>query len=101
AERFALQQLAHQEWRPLGSADVVDRQQIGMIEHPRRARLLLESLQALFIAERDGGQNLDRDVASEASVGRAIDGAHTSLADPSGHPVRPEHRVFLEKHDLW
>src|SRR5205085_7712322 len=101
AERLPFEELADQERRPFTVADVVDRQQVRMIEHPGGARFLLESLQAFLVAERDRRQDFDRDVAAETSVRCAVDRAHTSLADPSGDPVRPEHRVFLEMHDLW
>ena len=100
AERFTFQQLADEKRGAVGVADVVDRQQIRMIEHACGARFLLESLQTLLVAERHRGQNFDGHIAAEASVGGAINRAHTPLADPSGNPVRPEHRVFLENHSV-
>ena len=63
--------------------DVVDRQQIGMIEHPGGARFLLEALQPLLVAECDGGQDLDRDTASEADCRSRCRLRHTPF------PIRP------------
>ena len=68
AQRLALQQLGDEVRRALRVADVVDRQEVGMIEHPGRARFLLEPHEPLAIAERDVRQNLDGDVPSEPRV---------------------------------
>jgi hypothetical protein len=43
-----------------------------VVEHPRRARFLLEAYEPFPIADRDTGQNLDRDIAPEARVLRAV-----------------------------
>jgi hypothetical protein len=100
AQRLALQQLAD-DVRPAGVAsDVVDREQVGMVEHPDGARFLLEALQRLRVVGPDVGQHLDRDVAPEARVGGAIHHTHTAFADRTGNTVRPEHRLWLEGHGV-
>jgi hypothetical protein len=96
AQRHAFEQLADDVRRPTLVADVVNRQQVGMIEHPGRARLLLETLHAFLIAERERGQDFDRDVASEARVFRAIHGTHAAFAEKAHDPIGTEHGVRLE-----
>ena len=99
AQRFTFQELADQERSAVGVADVVDRQQVRMIEHPGCARFLLEALHPLAIAHRDGGENLDGNITAQARVPGAVDGAHTSFAEPRHDPVRPHHGVLLKEHE--
>ena len=56
----------------------------------RRARFLLEALQALGIGRERRGQDLDGDVATEPRVAGAIDLAHPAGADLAEDLVRPE-----------
>ena len=98
-QRLAFQQLADEVRIVfLVAADVVDREQVGMIEHPGGARLLFEAQQPLAIADGDVGQNLDRHVAPEARVLGAIHHAHAALADNSSDLVRAQDRVRLQRH---
>ena len=53
-------------------ADVVDAEDVGMVERRGRARFLLESRQAIGFGARAGRQHLDRDVAPEPRIARAI-----------------------------
>ena len=52
-----------------------------MVEDPRGLGLLLEAAQPLRVLGERGRQDLDRDVAPEARVPRAVDLAHPSRAD--------------------
>ena len=96
AERHAFEQFADDVRRPALVADVVNRQQVGMIEHPGRARFLLEALHAFLIAERERGQDFDGHVASEARVFGAIDRTHAALAEKAHDPIGTEHGIRLE-----
>ena len=46
-----------------------------------------------------GGQHLDRDVAAEAGVARAVDLAHPAGAEKAEDLVRPETRTHRDGHD--
>ncbi len=71
-----------------------------MVEHPGGARFLFESGQPLVIAQRGGGEDLDRHVAAETRVLGAVHRSHPALAEHAHDPVRTEHRVFLERHGV-
>jgi hypothetical protein len=49
-------------------ADVVDRKDVRMVQRRSRARLLLEPLQTFGAGRKGGGQDLDRDLMSEAWI---------------------------------
>ena len=68
-------------------ADVMHDEDIWMIERARRAGLLLESLQSFFVIRVRRRQNLDRDIASQTRVARAINFAHPASADGNGNFV--------------
>ena len=74
----------------LGFADVVDRQDVRVVQGRGRARFLLEALAAIGMGGRVGRQHLDRHVASEPGVGRAIDLSHPARADRGGDAVLAE-----------
>ena len=62
-------------------ADVVQSDDIGMIERRGGPRLLLEARAPGGIVREFDGQHLERDLATQAGVARAIHFAH---------PARPE-----------
>jgi hypothetical protein len=95
-QRFAFQQLADDVVLIAFVADVVDRDDVRMVEHPRRARFLSRSGAALRVVREIAGEDLDRDVASEARVDGAIHLAHAARADLCGDPVRTELRAGNE-----
>jgi len=72
------------ESRALESVDVGD---VGVIEGGQQLRLALEAGQALGILCHLGRQHLDRDLAPELVVGRAIHLAHASRAEGCGDSV--------------
>src|ERR1044071_6421153 len=71
-------------------ADVIDRDEMRMIQPGGRPRLALESLQRFRVRGDVVRKNLDRDVAPEARVARAIDLGHPPAAEQSSDFVRPE-----------
>ena len=96
AQRLAFQQLGDEIRIVLAvAADVVDREEVGMIEHPRGARFLFEAQQTLAVADGDVGQDLDRHVAPEARVPGAIHHAHAAFTDNSSDLVRAQDGVRL------
>src|SRR5262245_34369333 len=63
-ECFALQQLRHDIWRAIVLADVMNRENVGMIQGRSSTRFLLEPLEALRIGGQCAGQDLDRDITA-------------------------------------
>ena len=87
--------------RRLVLADVEDREDVRMIERGGRAGFLLESLQAFRIAGHASGQHLDRHVAPEPRISRAIHLAHPAGAKRGQNFIRPEAGAGSEGHQLW
>ena len=81
AQRLALEQLRDDIGLALEGADVVDRQDVGVVQGPGRLRLLLEAAQPLRIARERRRQHLDRDVPLESLVARPVHLAHSSGAN--------------------
>ena len=65
----------------VGGADLVDRDDVGVIERRGRARLLLETAQAIRVLREQCRQDLDRHFPPQARVLRAIDLTHSSSAN--------------------
>ena len=80
-EIFALHQFEGEGHALLGLLEAVDRRDIGMIEGGEDLGLPPEAGHPLLILREGRGQDLDRDVASELHVPRAIDLAHAAFAD--------------------
>ena len=80
AQRLALEELGDEE-RHGADADVEDREHVGMRQRCDRARFLLEAPPPIVIGGRRRRHDLDRDVAPEPRVARAIDLAHPAGAD--------------------
>ena len=74
---------------------------LGWLSEPGGARFLLEAPQPLGIVRDGGRQDLDRHVAPEPRVPRAIDLAHPALADGRDHFVRTKSRAGGEGHGWW
>ena len=83
AQRFAFEQLRDDVGRAVVDADVVDGQDVRVIELPGGARLLLEAMQPARIRRERLGDQLDRDVAPETRIARAVDLAHAAGAEPA------------------
>ena len=89
-ERRPLHQLHHQGERAVALLDTVDLRDVGMVECRQRLRLALEARPPLGIRGQQIRQDLDRDVAIELDVARAIDLAHSAFADLGLDPVMTE-----------
>ena len=73
-----------------GLIERVDRADVRVIERRRGSGLLLEALDAGGIAREVGGQELQRDLAPEAQLGREPHLAHASRTDEGDDFVRAE-----------
>ncbi len=80
AERLAGRQLQHQERHPFGLLEPVDRGDIGMVQRRQQAGFPLEAGQPLRIPRERFGQDLDRHLAAEARVHRAVHFPHAAGA---------------------
>ena len=68
-------------------ADVVDRQDVGVVERAGGAGLVLQRRDAVGVPRGMGQQQLDGDVAAEAFVTRAPHLAHATGAEPPIDPI--------------
>ena len=73
SQRFAFEQFGNDVRRAGVPADIEDRHDIGMIQLPGGASLLLETLHPARVGGHGFGDQLDRHVATEARVARAVD----------------------------
>src|SRR5437016_12736974 len=80
-------------------ADVVNRHNVRVVEHPGGASLLFETLQTFRIIGIGGRKYFDRDFTAEARVTGAIYFAHPSGADRSQDLIWAEPSAFRELHD--
>src|SRR5205085_12090136 len=80
AQRFALHQLADDEREAGLFADVVERNEGGMIEPARGPRFLLEPGAPAHVPRHALWQNLERDVAPEARIVGSINDAQAAGA---------------------
>jgi hypothetical protein len=65
-QRFAIQQLHHNEMLPVGFVHGVDRADIGMIQSRRRSSLALKALDGLDVVGNLARQEFERHFAPEA-----------------------------------
>jgi hypothetical protein len=80
-KRRALDQLQHNPAQRAGLFHAVDRGDVRMVQRGEESRLTLESLEPVAISSEDFREDLDRDVATESSVARAIDLAHPARSE--------------------
>ena len=95
---LALQQLGHQIRRAVVAADVVHGEDGGVVERRDGARLGLEAAQAVGAGRQVRRQHLDRDLAAEPLVARAVDDPHAAGPDGREDLVRPQTGAGLDKH---
>src|SRR5438105_3558736 len=76
-------------------AGVVDDEDVGMIELSGGLRLLLEAAHTARIDRERPGDELDRDVACETRIARAIHLAHPPGAKPRDDLVGPDSRAWI------
>ncbi len=81
AQRSALNIAHDQEGRAILLADIVDRQDCGVLQPSDRVRFALEARVQLRIAREIGTDNLDRHKAVGARLIGLVDGRHATAAD--------------------
>ncbi len=100
SQRLAFQKFLNDVRRTVVAPDVVDRRDVGMVQDARGLRFLLEAAQAVRVGRERRRQHLDRDVAPEPGILRAIDLAHSTGADRLEDLVGAELRASRESHFL-
>src|SRR6266508_1501885 len=81
------------------SADVVNRHNVRVVEHPDGASLLFETLQTFRVIGIRSRKYFDRDFTAKARVTGAIYFAHPSGADGSQDFIGAEPSAFRESHN--
>ena len=89
-QRRSLDQFEDQRGHAIRFLQPVDRADVRVIERRERPRFAREAGAALGIGGEVRGQDLDRDVATELAVARAIDLAHAAGAERRHDRVGPE-----------
>ena len=92
AQRLAFEELRDDVRRTFERTELVDRRDVGVVEPAGGLGFLLEPAQAFGVQRERRGQHLDRDVALQALVARAVDLAHPSGAEEAEDLVRTELR---------
>ena len=82
-EALAAHVLHHDEIVALGRFDLVNRDDVRMIERGGGLRFLDEPAAAVLVGDAIGGQHLDRHLAAQPRIARAIDLAHAPGANQS------------------
>ena len=84
----------------VGFVETVNRGDIGMVQRREQLRLALESRDAIRVGHKGVGEDLDRDVATELRVARAIDLAHAAGAEWRDDFIGPESRTGSKQHGV-
>ena len=95
---LAFQQFRDDVGRAAVFANVEDGKNVGMVQRCRRAGFLRETLQALGIGGKRCWENLDGDIAVQATVASAVDFAHPTGADWRLNFIRAEFRARGQRH---
>ena len=89
-ERGSFNELEDQRRHAIGFLQPVDRADVRMIERGEEAGFAREARPALGVSGEVGRQDLDRDVAPELAVARAIDLTHAASTERRDDRVRAE-----------
>jgi hypothetical protein len=84
--------------RPGRAFDPRTRSDVGMIERGEELRLALKAREAFRIGGKDGGQDLDRDVAMQFGIAAVIRLAHPAFAQLGDDLKGTEARARGEGH---
>ncbi len=83
--------VAHgQEEHPLDLAGLVKRDDVGMVDRRRQARLALEARPEVGVLRQLVGEELEGDLATELPLLREVDDAHAAAAQDPLDAIRPE-----------
>ena len=97
-ERRPFDQFHHQRADVTRVLEAVDVRDVRMVQRSEDFSFALESGQAVDILYHGDRQNLDRDLALEVCVGRAIDLTHAARAERGQDLVRAETSAGRESH---
>ncbi len=86
-ERLPLEQLHRQEALFFVLAEIVDRADVRVVQRGSGAGLTLESFDRGRIVRQFRGEELQRDMSSEAQILGSIDDAHAAAADLFDHAI--------------
>lgn len=78
--------------------DVVNREDVGVVERRDGPRFLLEAPKPNSVDSEPGRQHLERHLAPQSRVARAVDYSHSAFAERSGDFVRSEAGAGTERH---
>src|SRR5262249_50637748 len=92
-KRCAVDELHHERLDGRGLLEPVDCGNVRMVERREQLGLPLKPRQALRVGGGLGRQDLDRDLALQPGVGRAIDLPHAAFAQLPEDVIRTQHRV--------
>ena len=95
-QRLALDEFEDQRGHAVGLFEPVDRADVRMIERCQDPRLAFEPRESIGIARKEARQDLDRHVAAELRVARAIDLAHAARAQQACSWYTPIRRPSID-----
>jgi hypothetical protein len=97
-ERRAFHEFHDERVRAAGVLEAVDRRDVGMVEGGEHLRFSAEPCDAITIKREGLRQDLQRDIAIELGVARAIDLAHAPFAEQGHDFVRADASAWGERH---
>src|SRR5207253_7200621 len=97
-QRLAFHQFEYERVGLTAVLETVDRGNVRMIERGQHLRLALEACEAIGIERERVWDDLQRDVATELRIARAIHLAHAAGADGREDLVRTETGAGCESH---
>ena len=89
-QRLAVDELEHQRVNAVAVLEPVDRTDVRMIEGREQPRFTLEARTAIGVGDEGLRQDLDRHVAPELRIARAVHLAHAAGSDQRSDLVRSE-----------
>ncbi len=98
AQRLSFEQLRDDVGRPVVRADVVDREDVGMVQRGGRPCLLFKAAKAIGVGRESSGQHFDGHIARETGIARPIDLAHPAGAERSQDLVGAKLRTRGDAH---
>jgi hypothetical protein len=97
AQGLAVEKLGHQIWPPVEYADVENLDDIRMVERRGDASLLEKSPHALMVVRTGMSEHLQRDIAVQPKIGRAIDVTHPTARQQADDAIGPDEGVGAER----
>ncbi len=93
-ERLPVHELENQEPDAFGFLEAVDRADVRMIQRGEHPRLPLEAREPLGVARERVRQELDRDIALELRVARAVHLTHAARTEQGLHLIHTKPLAF-------